>query len=77
MKNTPKTSQGLKNVLFNTLDNVLSDKPDYKRANVVCKTVKTIVDISRTELEYSKFNIAMQKEKTLTDVDNVKTINMR
>ena len=71
-----RNTGGLKDVLFQQLDNVLSSEPDYKKANAVSKTVKTIIDVAKTELEYARFNNEIRKSKN-EDLQHIKSIQMR
>lgn len=71
-----RNSSGLKEVLFQQLDNILGDNPDYKKANSVAKMVKTISDVSKVELEYAKFSREIEKDSD-TSLTKVKHINMR
>lgn len=71
-----RSSNGLKDVLFRQLDNILGDNPDYKKANTVAKMVKTIADVSKVELEYAKFSKELEKDKETT-LAKVNAIQMR
>lgn len=71
-----RTSKGLKEVLFAQLDDLLGENPNYKKSNAVAKMVKTIVDVGKVELEYSKYNRDINKDNE-EYVASVKTIQMR
>lgn len=80
-KSSTRTSKGLKEVMFQQLDNLMSDNPDYKRANGIAKAVKTIVDVNKTELEFAKFHLDVARSnidiKEIQKSGTVKTIVMR
>lgn len=54
-KKIVRTAEGLRNALFDEIDNIKSGNSDIKQANAVAKIAKTIVDVTKMELEYSKY----------------------
>ena len=54
-KKTVRTSEGLRNVLFDELDGIRNGTSDVKQANAVAKIAKTIVDVTKVEMEYSRY----------------------
>ena len=56
-RKTVRTSEGLRNVLFDELDGIRNGTSDVKQANAVeLRLAKTIVDVTKVEMfEYSRY----------------------
>ena len=55
MKKIVRTSEGLRNALFDEMDNLRNGETDTKRASMVAKLANTIVSVAKVEMEHHRF----------------------
>jgi len=55
MKKVIRTSEGLRNILFDEIDGIRNGTSDVKQANAISKIAKTIVEATKLEMEYSRY----------------------
>jgi hypothetical protein len=54
-KKITRTSEGLRNALFDEMDNLRSGTSDTKRASMVAKLANTIVSVAKVEMEHARY----------------------
>ncbi len=54
-KKIVRTSEGLRNALFDEMDNLRSGTSDTKRASMVAKLANTIVSVAKVEMEHARY----------------------
>ena len=54
-KKIVRTSEGLRNALFDELDSLRAGDSDTKRSSMVAKLANTIVSVAKVEMEHSRY----------------------
>lgn len=54
MKNVERTTEGLRNALFDELDAMRGGKSTPARANAICRLSVGVIEVVKTEIEYTK-----------------------
>jgi len=54
-KKIVRTSEGLRNALFDEMDNLRAGTSDTKRASMVAKLANTIVGVAKVEMEHARY----------------------
>ena len=65
MKNTPRTSAGLCEALFQEFDMLRNGESDYQRAAAVAKLAVQIISTKRLEIEAAQFTKSGLKFRSL------------
>ena len=65
MKNTPRTSAGLCEALFQEFDMLRNGQSDYQRAAAVAKLAVQIISTKRLEIEAAQFTKSGLKFRSL------------
>jgi hypothetical protein len=65
MKNTPRTSAGLCEALFQEFDNLRNGESDYQHAAAIAKIAVQIISTKRLEIEAAQFTKAGFKFQSL------------
>ena len=54
-KKIVRTSEGLRNALFDEMDALRAGTSDTKRASMVAKLANTVVSVTKVEMEYARY----------------------
>jgi len=64
---TKRSSQGLREMLFDELDNIRNGKSNPQRANAITKASAVILDSAKLEVQYAKFMNELGNGKNTVD----------